>query len=68
MTAILLALLQAGIVPEIMSFVRDHFTATGKMPTDAQVLERVTVLATAIVTKGEDYLATHPREDPPPVG
>jgi hypothetical protein len=60
--AVLMAILQAGVVPEIMSFIRDRFTRTGKMPTDAEVIDRLIVLAASIITKGEDYLATHPKE------
>lgn len=62
MSAILIALIQAGLVPELMAFVRDHFTKTGKMPTDQQVIEKCLALAAGIIQKGEDYLATHPEE------
>jgi hypothetical protein len=61
-TAVLMAILQSGVVPEIMAFIRDRFTATGKLPTDAQVIDRLVVLAASVITKGEDYLATHPKE------
>ena len=65
MSAILLALIQAGLVPEIMAFVRDHFTQTGWLPTDEQVKERCLLLATSIIRTGEEYLATHPKEVAP---
>jgi fucose permease len=63
--AVLMAILQSGVVPEIMAFIRDRFTATGKLPTDAQVIDRLVVLAASVITKGEDYLATHPKEVQP---
>lgn len=62
-SAVLMAILQSGVVPEIMAFIRDRFTATGKMPTDAQVIDRLVVMAASVIAKGEDYLATHPKED-----
>ena len=66
MSAIILAIIQAGVIPEIMAFIRQRFTQTGQMPTDAEVLARVAEMADAIIANGEAWLAAHPPTDPIP--
>jgi hypothetical protein len=56
MSALVLALIQAGIVPEISKFIRDRYTKTGKFPTDAEIIARVKLKADSIVAKGEAFL------------
>ena len=66
MTPIILAIIQAGVIPEIMQFIRDRWTRTGSMPTDQEVIDRVHAMADAIIAKGEAWLAAHPPTDPIP--
>jgi hypothetical protein len=56
-SAVIMALIQAGIVPEISAFIRNRFTKTGKFPTDAEIIARVIKKKDAIIAKGEAFLA-----------
>jgi len=60
MTPLILAIIQCGVIPEVMAFIRQRFTQSGQMPTDAEVLARVEAMADAIIAKGEAWLAANP--------
>ena len=60
MNPLLLALLQQVVIPEVLAIVRAHRNATGKMPTDAEVLAALGADADSGIAIGEAWLAAHP--------
>jgi hypothetical protein len=65
MTPLILAIIQAGLIPEVMAYIRQRFTQSGQLPTDAEVLARVEAMADAIILKGEAWLLAHPADPTP---
>jgi len=55
-SAVIIALIQAGIVPEISAFIRSRFTKAGKFPTDAEIIAHVKKRKDIIVAAGEAFL------------
>jgi len=54
------ALIQQVLLPEIMTAIRAHKNATGKLPTDAEVLDALTSDAENGIAVGDAWLASHP--------
>lgn len=58
--ALIAALLQQILIPEIVAVIRAHHNATGQLPTDAQVIAALSSDADKGITIGEAWLAAHP--------
>lgn len=58
--ALLAALLQQIIIPEVVAVIRAHHNATGQLPTDAEVLAALGADADKGIAIGEAWLAAHP--------
>lgn len=56
MDKLLLLILKDVVVPELASFIHDHFNKTGELPTQAELQERVNSLSGKIVMKGEAFI------------
>lgn len=54
------ALLQQVAIPEILAVIRAHFNATGKLPTDADVIAALSSDTTSGISTGQAWLAAHP--------
>lgn len=59
-TGLLAILIQQVIIPEVAVAIRAHRNATGKMPTDAEVMAALQVDADRYIQVGEAWLAAHP--------
>jgi hypothetical protein len=57
---LLIALLQNVVIPEIIVAIKAHYNATGKLPTEAEILAAVDVTADRITARGTAWLAAHP--------
>jgi hypothetical protein len=57
---LLAALISQVIVPEIATAIRAHHNATGKMPTDAEILAALGADADKGIAVGSAWLAAHP--------
>jgi len=53
MNPLLLALLKDVVVPELTSFLHDHFNKTGELPTEEELKQFIDDKAAAVVMKGE---------------
>lgn len=53
MNPLLLALLKDVIVPELTTFLHDHYNKTGELPTQEQLQQLIDEKAASIVMKGE---------------
>lgn len=60
MTELLKILLEQLLIPEIAVAIRAHYNATGKMPTDQQVMDALALDADAILAKGKAWQDAHP--------
>lgn len=60
MTALILAILQNVVIPEVVVAIRSHYNATGQLPTDEQVLAALHLNADRVVAIGEAWLAANP--------
>lgn len=58
--ALLTALLQEIVIPELAAIFRAHHAATGTMPTDAQVFAALGSDADKGISIGQAWLAAHP--------
>lgn len=58
--ALIIALIQQIILPEVLVAIRAHRNATGQDPTDAQILAALQIDATKGITIGQAWLAAHP--------
>ena len=57
--ALIIALLQQLIVPEILEIVRRRQAANQPID-DTSIIEELHLRAAAVIAKGESWLATHP--------
>ena len=64
--ALIAALWQNVLIPEIAAIVRAHHNATGNLPTDAQVIAALDLDTTRYITLGESFLASKGIVSPPP--
>lgn len=53
MNPLLMALLKNIIVPELTTFIHDHYNKTGELPTEEQLQRLIDDKAAQIVLKGE---------------
>lgn len=60
MTPLILALLTQIVIPEVSAIIRAHYNATGKLPTDAEIIAALGTNAAGVVSVGEAWLAAHP--------
>ena len=60
MTAVLLALIQQVVIPEVAAIIRAHYNATGKFPTEAEIFKALGVEADGVIGIGTAWLAAHP--------
>ena len=67
MNPLLMALLKDIIVPELTSFVHDHFNKTGQLPTQEELQKLIDDKTGAIVLKGEALIAEIQRAGDEPV-
>lgn len=58
--AIIAALLQQVVIPEILAVIRAHHNATGNLPTDAEVQAALSTDTAAGIAIGQAWLAAHP--------
>jgi hypothetical protein len=58
--ALIAALLQQVVIPEILAIIRAHHNATGNLPTDAQVIAALATDASGVISTGSAWLAAHP--------
>lgn len=56
MNPLLMALLKNIIVPELTSFIHDHYNKTGELPTELQLQQLIDDKAASIVMKGESLI------------
>ena len=59
-SALVTALLTQVLIPEVMTAIRAHRNATGKMPTDAEVLAALDLDADRVIAIGEAWLKANP--------
>jgi hypothetical protein len=64
-TPIILALIQQGVIPEVLAFIRERFTRTGALPTDEEVIAALVLKADAITAIGVAWLESHPADPIP---
>lgn len=55
----------AGLVPELLQWIKGFHAANGTMPTDAQVIAQFNTDADRVVANGTAWLASHPPTTPP---
>lgn len=58
--SLLAALITQVLIPEISAIIRAHRNATGRMPTDAEVMAALQGDADAGIAIGSAWLAAHP--------
>lgn len=61
--ALLVAIIQNIIVPEVAGIIRAHRQQTGTDPTDAEIIAKLNLDATRFINEGEAWLAANP--EPP---
>lgn len=54
--ALLAAILQQSVVPELLNLIRQHHATTGELPTDEEVIAKFNVDVDAAIAKGEAFL------------
>jgi hypothetical protein len=54
--SLLLAILKDIVVPEVTSFIYDHYHKTGELPTQEDLEKLIDSKAGSIVMKGESFL------------
>lgn len=52
------ALIENFFIPELMRFVREHFAATGEIPTDASVKAALDAHADKVIADGTAFIAS----------
>ncbi len=58
--ALLVAIIQNVLVPEISGIIRQHRAQTGADPTDAEIIAKLQIDATKYIDEGEAWLEAHP--------
>jgi DNA-directed RNA polymerase specialized sigma subunit len=58
--ALLIAIIQNVVVPEVSGIIRRHRAQTGADPTDAEIIAKLQLDATKYIDEGEAWLAAHP--------
>lgn len=58
--ALLVAIIQNIVVPEVAGIIRAHRQQTGQDPTDAEIIAKLQIDATKFIDAGEAWLAAHP--------
>jgi hypothetical protein len=52
-SVVLLGILKDIVVPELSSFIHDHFAKTGELPTQEEMQQQLDTIAARIIMKGE---------------
>jgi hypothetical protein len=47
-------------IPELISFIREHYATTGQLPTDADIEAAMVARADRIIAKGQAFKNAHP--------
>ena len=56
---VFLSIFQTAVLPELMRYIRDHYTRTGQMPTDADIIAELHSNTTIGIAIGKAFLESH---------